>query len=60
MAEILPQFGNQKILLAYAKNGKALGPGEGAIRLIVPGDALAGRWVSNVNSIVVGAPEGTP
>jgi molybdate transport system substrate-binding protein len=60
MAEILPQFGNQKVLLAYAKNGKALDSDEGAIRLIVPGDALAGRWVSNVNSIVVGAPVGTP
>ena len=30
-----------------------------AIRLIVPGDTLADRWVSNVNSIVVGTPVGT-
>jgi molybdate transport system substrate-binding protein len=60
MAEILPTFGNQKVLLAYAKNGKALGPDEGAVRLIVPSDSLAGRWVSNVNSIFVGAPVGTP
>ncbi|HVA91997.1 MAG TPA: molybdate ABC transporter substrate-binding protein [Chloroflexota bacterium] len=60
MGEILPQFGHQPVILAYARNGKPLGPDEGAIRLIVPGDNLAGRWVSHVNSIVVGTPVGTP
>jgi molybdate transport system substrate-binding protein len=60
MAEISPQFGHQPIILAYMRNGKLLGADEGAIRLIVPGDTLAGRWVSNVNSIVVGTPVGTP
>lgn len=60
MAEILPQFGHEQVLLAYAKNGKPLPADEGAIRLIVPSDTLAGRWVSNVNSIVIGAPVGTP
>jgi molybdate transport system substrate-binding protein len=60
MGEILPQFGHQQVILAYERNGKPLGPDEGAIRLIVPGDTLAGRWVSNVNSIVVGVPVGTP
>jgi molybdate transport system substrate-binding protein len=59
MAEILPQFGNQKVLLAYKEDGKLLSQAEGAVRLIVPGDYLAGRWVSNVNSVVVGTPTGT-
>jgi molybdate transport system substrate-binding protein len=59
MAEILPQFGNQKVILAYAKDAKPLPQSEGAIRLIVPGDFVAGRWVSNVNSVVIGTPTGT-
>jgi molybdate transport system substrate-binding protein len=60
MAEILPQFGNQQILLAYLRDGKPLGADEGAVRLIVPGDVLAGRAVTNVDSVVVGSPVGTP
>ncbi len=59
MAEILPNFGHEQIILAYAKDGRPLGPDEGAIRLIVPGDTVAGRWVSNVNSITIGTPVGT-
>ncbi len=58
LAEILPQFGHERVLLAYAKNGKPLPASEGAIELIVPGDALAGRDVTNVNRIVVGTPLG--
>jgi len=60
LAEINPDYGHQQVILAYARDGKPLAADEGAIRLIVPGDTLAGRWVSNVNSIVVGAPVGTP
>jgi DMSO/TMAO reductase YedYZ molybdopterin-dependent catalytic subunit len=60
MAEILPTFGHQKIILAYAKNGQPLGTDEGAVRLIVPGDTLAGRAVNNVDQIIVGTPVGTP
>jgi molybdate transport system substrate-binding protein len=60
MAEISPQFGHEKIILAYKRDGKLLGADEGAVRLIVPGDTLAGRWVPNVNSVVVGTPLGTP
>lgn len=60
LAEIAPQFGNQKVILAFERNGRPLSQSEGAVRLIVPGDYLAGRWVTNVNSIVVGTPVGTP
>ncbi len=60
MAEITPDFGHEQVILAYNRDGKPLAADEGAIRLIVPGDTLAGRWVANVNSIVVGTPEGTP
>lgn len=56
MAEILPNFGGQQALLAYARDGKPLAPNEGAVELVMPGDHLAGRDVKNVDRIVVGAP----
>jgi DMSO/TMAO reductase YedYZ molybdopterin-dependent catalytic subunit len=58
MAEILPAFGHQQILLAYAQDGKPLAYSDGAVELIVPGDTLAGRDVRNVDEIVVGTPLG--
>lgn len=60
LAEILPQFGHEHVLLAYARNGRPLSRDEGAVELIVPGDTLAGRDVRNVSTIVVGTPLGTP
>ena len=60
LAEIQPDFGNVRAILAYAKDTQPLGQDEGAIRLIVPGDCLAGRWVSTVTQVVVGTPLGTP
>jgi DMSO/TMAO reductase YedYZ molybdopterin-dependent catalytic subunit len=58
MAEILPQFGHEQVLLAYAQDGKPLARADGAVELIVPGDTLAGRDVRNVNQIIVGTPLG--
>ncbi len=60
LAEILPTFGHEQVLLAYAKNGQPLSNSEGAIELIVPGDRLAGRDVKHVVRLVVGTPAGTP
>jgi len=60
LAEILPTFGHEQVLLAYTKNGRPLSNGEGAIELIVPGDTLAGRDVKHVVRLVVGTPAGTP
>ncbi len=53
LAEILPRFADKKILLAYEQDGKALATKDGFVRLIVPGDAFAGRYVSNVAKIEV-------
>jgi DMSO/TMAO reductase YedYZ molybdopterin-dependent catalytic subunit len=58
MAEILPAFGHQPILLAYAQDGKPLASSDGAVELIVPGDTVAGRDVHNVDKLVVGTPLG--
>ncbi len=54
--ELDPRFANKKILLAYEEDGKPLPHTDGFVRLIVPGDVLAGRYVSNVASIVVRDP----
>ena len=54
--EIDPHFANKQILLAYEEDGKALPHADGFTRLIVPGDVLAGRYVSNVASLVVRDP----
>ncbi len=60
MAEILPTFGHAQVILAYQEDGKPLPRADGAVRLIVPGDTLAGRDVSNVVAVTVGTPLGTP
>ncbi len=53
LGEILPRFAAKKIVLAYEQDGKALPTKDGFVRLIVPGDAFAGRYVSNVVKIEV-------
>src|SRR5262249_36738003 len=50
--ELAPDFAGKTVILAYARDGKPLKPGEG-IRLIVPGDKRAGRAVRDVVGIDV-------
>ena len=54
--ELDPHFANKQILLAYEEDGKPLPHTDGFARLVVPGDVFAGRYVSNVASIVVRDP----
>lgn len=54
--ELDPRFANKQILLAYEEDGKPLAHADGFARLIVPNDVFAGRYVSNVSSIVVRDP----
>ncbi len=54
--EIDPQFANKQVLLAYEEDGKSLPQADGFAHLIVPGDVFAGRYVSNVSSVVVRDP----
>ncbi len=51
-AELDPDFGNVRAILADTRDGEALTQ-DGPYRLIVPGDKRAGRWVSHVTSIEV-------
>ena len=52
MGEIDPAFGNQPDLVAYQADGQLL-DANGFARLIVPGDAKAGRYVSNLIDLQV-------
>ena len=59
-AEVDPTFANKRVLLAYQEDGKPLPQKDGFVRLIVPGDVLAGRYVSNVASVIVSDPATPP
>ncbi len=52
MGEIDPAFGAQPDLVAYAADGQPLGS-NGFARLVLPGDAKQGRWVSNLVDLQV-------
>jgi DMSO/TMAO reductase YedYZ molybdopterin-dependent catalytic subunit len=53
LTEFDPAFTDRVILLAYSRAGEALGPVEGPLRLIVPGDKRHARWVRQVTEIEV-------
>jgi DMSO/TMAO reductase YedYZ molybdopterin-dependent catalytic subunit len=53
LGEISPHFAGKKVLVAYEEDGKALPEVDGFVRLIVPGDTFAGRYVSNIATIAV-------
>ncbi|HLJ60016.1 MAG TPA: molybdopterin-dependent oxidoreductase [bacterium] len=53
VAEMLQDYGNQAILVAYRRDGAALPSDEGMARLVVPGDKRGGRYVDNIVRIEV-------
>jgi DMSO/TMAO reductase YedYZ molybdopterin-dependent catalytic subunit len=55
LGEIDPMFGNQPDLVAYADTGGQLGSDgeEGFARIVVPGDAAGGRYISNLVALRV-------
>lgn len=61
LAELLPTFGGDPVMLAYADgDGVPLSDTQGMARLVVPGDKSGGRYVSNVVRIVVRSPGVAP
>jgi DMSO/TMAO reductase YedYZ molybdopterin-dependent catalytic subunit len=52
LGELDAAFGKQQVLVATQRDGKALDK-DGPLRLVVPGDTRAGRWVRNVQRIEV-------
>ena len=55
LGEIDPMFGNQQDLVAYADTLGQLGPDgeDGFARMVVPGDAAGGRYISNLVALKV-------
>jgi DMSO/TMAO reductase YedYZ molybdopterin-dependent catalytic subunit len=53
LGELDPDFGGQIVMIAYAKDGQPLGPGEGMARSIVDSDKRGGRAVGNLARIEV-------
>jgi molybdate transport system substrate-binding protein len=51
--EIDPEFGNQPILVAFEEAGQPIHDEIGAIRLVVPGDARGGRYISGLVNLSV-------
>lgn len=53
LAETDPSLGGGNIVLADQVDGKAIGSGDGPLRLIVAGDARPARWARKVCRIAV-------
>jgi len=53
LPEIDPEFTDQTIILAMAKDGVPLPSGEGPFRIIVPNDKKQARWIREVRMIRV-------
>jgi hypothetical protein len=60
--EINPSFGNRPYMAAYSDTGGQLGPGgtQGFARMVVPGDAAGGRYVSNLVNLHAGTAPSLP
>lgn len=52
-AEIDPEFGGERAMIAYVKDGQPLTDKRGFARLIIPTDKMAARAISGVASITV-------
>jgi DMSO/TMAO reductase YedYZ molybdopterin-dependent catalytic subunit len=55
LAELDADFAAEAVLVADTADGKKLGPDQGPLRLVVPGDKRQGRWVRILTSITVAA-----
>ncbi|MDO9712840.1 molybdopterin-binding protein [Paracraurococcus lichenis] len=57
IGELEQRFGNQPVLIAYTDQAGQLGPdgSEGWLRMVVPGDAAGGRYVSHPVELTVGS-----
>jgi hypothetical protein len=55
LPEFDPAFSDRQILIADRRNGEALGPEEGPLRLVVPGDKRQARWLRKLESITIGS-----
>jgi hypothetical protein len=54
LPELDPAFTDRVILLADRRDGKPLDEREGPLRIVVPGEKRAARWVRQVVALKVG------
>ncbi len=57
LAEVVPEFQENEIIVADMMDGKTLGPEQGPFRLVVPEDKKQGRSVRMLDRIEVKIPE---
>lgn len=55
LAELDGAFTDRVVLLADKRDGKPLSAEEGPLRIVVPGEKRAGRWVRQVKGLKVGS-----
>ena len=53
LAELDSDFAAESVLVAETSDGKDLGPDQGPLRLVVPGDKRQGRWVRQLKSLSI-------
>ena len=53
LAEIDPEFTNDRVILAYQVDGSPLPKGQGPFRLVTPGDKKHARWIREITTIKV-------
>jgi hypothetical protein len=53
LSEIDPAFSDRLILLADRPDQQPLSPGEGPLRLMLPGEKRQARWVRQVPSVTI-------
>ena len=53
LAEILPDFGGQQVIVAYERDRQPLDSEQGMARLVIPGDKRGGRYVTWIAQIAV-------
>ncbi len=53
LAELDEDFAAEAVLIVDSVDGQPLGPDQGPLRLIVPGDKRQGRWVRALKSITI-------
>jgi DMSO/TMAO reductase YedYZ molybdopterin-dependent catalytic subunit len=51
--EIDTSFNDRRVVLADRRDGKAIVPSDGPLRMVVPGEKRHGRWVRQVVSLTV-------
>lgn len=53
LAELDEDFAGEAVLIVDSTDGQELGPDQGPLRLVVPGDKRQGRWVRMLKSITI-------